>query len=250
MHVLGLNAVFHDPAAALVVDGRIIAAAEEERFSRRKHGKSPVPFSTWELPEQAIGFCLEQAGLGPHQLDSIAYSYDPDLAPTPGADITDDEWEGLRTLYARRAPRFVRTVLGGWDGDFRWVAHHVAHAASATFASGADPCSVLVLDGRGESASHLAGRFAGGELGVRAARRLPHSLGLLYEELTAHLGFRRSSDEYKVMAMSSYAQPAFLGEPRELVRTDGQGGFSVAPVQLDRFAPPLAPGAEFTAAHA
>jgi carbamoyltransferase len=249
-NVLGLNAVFHDPAAALVVDGETIAAAEEERFSRRKHGKPPVAFSTWELPEQAIAFCLSEAGLSPSQLDAVAYSYDPDLAPQPNGDITAADWEGLRTLYARRAPLFLKTALGGWEGDFRWVPHHVAHAASATFASGHDPCSVLVLDGRGERASHLAARHSGGRLEVLAAQRLPHSLGLLYEELTAHLGFRRSSDEYKVMAMASYGEPAFLEELRQLVYADGRGGFAGEAVDLARYAPPLAPGAEFTAAHA
>lgn len=248
--VLGINAVFHDPAAALLVDGETIAAAEEERFSRRKHGKAPVAFSTWELPEQAIAFCLSAAGLRPSDLDAVAYSYDPDLAPQANGDITAAEWEGLRTLYARRAPRFLATALGGWEGDFRWVAHHVAHAASATFASGQDPCSVLVLDGRGERASHLAGRSVGGRLEVLAAQRLPHSLGLLYEELTAHLGFRRSSDEYKVMAMASYGEPAFLEELRRLVRADGRGGFAVGDVDLARYAPPLASGAEFSPAHA
>src|SRR5919112_6776733 len=250
--ILGVNAVFHDPAAALVVDGVTVAAAEEERFSRRKHGKPPVAFSTWELPEQAMTWCLAEAGIAPADLDAVAYSYDPDLAFQPNGDITAAEWEGLRTLYARRAPLFLRTALPGLDpACVRWVPHHVAHAASATFASGFDPCSVLVLDGRGERASHLAGRSVGGELDVLAAQPLPHSLGLVYEELTAHLGFRRSSDEYKVMAMASYGEPAFLDEFRQLVRTDGAGGFRVA-ADLDfaRFAPPLAPGAEFTADHA
>ena len=251
MKVLGINAVFHDPAAALVVDGRTVAAAEEERFSRRKHGKAPVAFSTWELPEQAMAFCLEQAGLAPQDLDAVAYSYDPDLAPQPGADITAGDWEGLRTLYARRAPLFLKTALPGLDPEcVRWVPHHVAHAGSATFASGFDECAVLVLDGRGERASHLAGRFSGGDLEVLAAQELPHSLGLLYEELTAHLGFRRSSDEYKVMAMASYATPDHLDAFRELVRADGEGGFRVDTVDFSRFAPPLAPGAEFTPAHA
>ncbi len=238
MKVLGINAVFHDPAAALLVDGRTVAAAEEERFSRRKHGKTPVAFSTWGLPEQAMAFCLEQAGLEPGDLDAVAYSYDPDLAPQPGADITAGEWEGLRTLYARRAPLFLRTALPGLDPErVRWVPHHVAHAASATFASGFEECAVLVLDGRGERASHLAGRFSRGELEVLAAQELPHSLGLLYEELTAHLGFRRSSDEYKVMAMASYAAPEHLDAFRDLVRADGDGGFRIAPLDLSRFAP-------------
>src|SRR3712207_2033745 len=105
MRVLGINAVFHDPAAALVVDGDIVAAAEEERFSRRKHGKDPVPFSTWELPVQAARWCLREAGLEASDLDAVAYSYDPALAQPPGEDITAHEWEGLRTLFAQRAPR-------------------------------------------------------------------------------------------------------------------------------------------------
>src|SRR3712207_8208138 len=91
MRVLGVNAVFHDPAAALVVDGVTVAAAEEERFSRRKHGKTPVPFATWELPEQAIAWCLREAGLKASDLDAVAYSYDPDLAPQPDGDITAAE---------------------------------------------------------------------------------------------------------------------------------------------------------------
>ncbi len=249
-NVLGINAVFHDPAAALVVDGVTVAAAEEERFSRRKHGKPPVAFSTWELPEQSMAWCLEAAGLAPADLDAVAYSYDPDLAFQPNGDITAASWEGLRTLYARRAPLFLTTALPGLDPEcVRWVPHHVAHAASATFASGFDPCSVLVLDGRGERASHLAGRSVDGALEILAAQELPHSLGLLYEELTAHLGFRRSSDEYKVMAMASYGEPLFLHEFHDLVRADG-GGFTVADVDFAAFAPALAPGAEFTARHA
>jgi carbamoyltransferase len=251
VRVLGVNAVFHDPAAALVVDGEIVAAAEEERFSRRKHGKPPVAFSTWELPEQAMRWCLAEAGLTPADLDAVAYSYEPDLGHAPGEDITDAGWEGLRTLYVRRAPLFLRTSLPGLDPSVvRFVAHHVAHAASAAFASGAGACSVLVLDGRGERASHLAGAFDGGRLDILAAQELPHSLGLLYEDLTAHLGFRRSSDEYKVMAMAAYGTPAHLGVFRELVRADGAGGFRVEPVDFAAFAPPLRPGGEFTAAHA
>src|SRR3954449_1718628 len=100
MRVLGVNAVFHDPAAALVVDGVTVAAAEEERFSRRKHGKRPVPFAAWELPEQAARWCLARGGLRPEDLDAVAYSFDPELA-RPAEDLgLNDPWDWLRLEYA------------------------------------------------------------------------------------------------------------------------------------------------------
>lgn len=151
--VLGINGVFHDSAAALVVDGEIVAAAEEERFNRRKHGKVPVPFSTWELPELSARWCLEEAGVAAADLDAIAYSYDPALAQAPGPDLTVDEWEGLRTLYAQRSPLFLRTVFPDVDTErFRFVAHHVAHAASAYLAAPFPSSAVMTLDGRGNAA--------------------------------------------------------------------------------------------------
>ncbi|MDP8910822.1 MAG: carbamoyltransferase [Actinomycetota bacterium] len=252
MKVLGINAVFHDPAAALLVDGRIVAAAEEERFTRRKHGKSPVPFSTWELPERSAAWCLDEAGLEPGELDAVAYSYDPRLAAQPDGDITADGWEGLRTLYARRAPLFLGAALPGLDpARVRFVPHHAAHAASAHFGSGFAGSSVIVLDGRGERASYLAGRYdREGNLDVLAVQELPHSLGLLYEDLTEHLGFRRSSDEYKVMALASYGEPEFLADFRGVVRATEDGGFVVEPVDWGRFASPLSDGDGWTEAHA
>jgi carbamoyltransferase len=252
MRVLGVNAVFHDPAAALVVDGEVVAAAEEERFSRRKHGKVPVPFSTWELPEQAARWCLRAGGLTPADLDAVAYSYDPSLAPPVGDDVTADGWEGLRTLFAARVPRFLATALPGLEPErVRFVPHHLAHAASACLAAPCDASGVLVVDGRGEAASHLAAHDrADGSFDVLAAQGLPHSLGLLYEEVTEHLGFRRACDEYKVMALASYGRPAHLGALREAVRVDGAGGFRVGPLELRAFAPAVTGGAAWTAAHA
>lgn len=161
MRILGINAVFHDPAAALVVDGQVVAAAEEERFSRRKHGKEAVAFSTWELPVQSARWCLQQAGLTPSDVDASGYSYDPrlmdglDSADTAGLDR---DWEYLRTLYAERAPRFLQSALPGLDpAAVRFVRHHVAHAASSALASPHPDCAVLVVDGRGERTSMLAG---------------------------------------------------------------------------------------------
>ena len=249
--VLGVNAVFHDPAAALVVRGRTVAAAEEERFSRRKHGKPPVAFSTWEVPEQSARWCLEQAGVEASDLDAVAYSYDPALAPARGGDVTAGTWEELRTLYVERAPLFLRTALPGLDPErVRFVPHHVAHAASAYLAAPFSSCAVLVVDGRGESASHLSGRARDGRLEALAAQRLPHSLGLVYESLTSHLGFKRASDEYKVMALASYGQPSFLDELREAVTATEDGGFRAEPLDWRRFAPALEPEGEWRPEHA
>jgi carbamoyltransferase len=237
--VLGINGVFHDTAAALVVDGVTVAAAEEERFSRRKHGKVPVPFSTWELPELAARWCLEHAGVAAADLDAVAYSYDPSLAPEGDGDITSDQWEGLRTLFVRRAPLFLRTALPGLDPSIvRFVPHHVAHAASAHLAAPFASSAVMVLDGRGERGAYLAGHAVGGDLEVLALKDLPSSLGLVYEELTAHLGYRRSSDEYKVMALASYGEPAHLERFRRLVRTDGDGTFTTEAIDWAALAPP------------
>src|SRR5690349_4769557 len=135
MRVLGINAIFHDPAAALVVDGRIVAAAEEARFSRRKHGKRLVPFTAWELHDLAAAWCLERAGLRPGDLDAVAYSFAPGLCGDAAELGLDDPWDHLRVDYARRAPQFLAAALPGLDPErVTFVPHHVAHAASAGLA--------------------------------------------------------------------------------------------------------------------
>jgi carbamoyltransferase len=240
MKILGINAVFHDPAAALVVDGQVVAAAEEERFSRRKHGKTAVPFSTWELPTSAAQWCLAEAGLEPADLDAVGYSYDPSIMEGESDDLEglDNRWEYLRTLYAQRAPGFLATALPGLDpANVRHVRHHVAHAASTALASPHPDSAVLVVDGRGERTSMLAGVYREHKLDVLASQSLPHSLGLLYEDLTEHLGFKRSSDEYKVMAMGSYGSPRFADYLRERVYVCDDGGFRTERIDWTALAP-------------
>src|SRR5262249_24958879 len=151
-------------------------------------------------------------------------------------------------------------VLPGLSPErVQFVPHHVAHAASAALAAppaqGAefhDDCAVLVLDGRGERASHLAGRYRRGQLSTLASQSLPHSLGLLYENLTAHLGFLHCSDEYKVMALASYGRPRWLAALREAVRTTVDGGFQVALPEagLAALAPARVPGGQLLPEHA
>lgn len=240
-----------------MIDGVTVAAAEEERFSRRKHGHRPVPFAAWELPELAARWCLAEAGLEPGDLDAVAYSFDVGLA-RPADDLgLHDPWDHLRQTYARQAPDFLASALPGLDpAAVRFVPHHVSHAASAALAAphgpvGGEPIDVLVLDGRGECASHLAGSYdPAGRLTTHRTQELPDSLGLLYEDLTEHLGFLRSSDEYKVMAMASYGEPRFLDELRERIRPTGDGGFGTRRIDWNALAKRLQPGEQWTSDHA
>jgi carbamoyltransferase len=187
---------------------------------------------------------------GTAEVDLIGFSYDPGLVRPAGQLGLDDPWDELRTRYATLAPEFLAEDLSGLDPGRAWfVPHHVAHAASAGLAAPGAGCSVLVCDGRGERDSCLTGRYRGRQLEVLSTEPLPHSLGLMYEELTAHLGFLRSSDEYKVMALASYGKPRLLDQIRESVRPV-PGGFRTDPVDWAALAPGRAPGEDWTEDHA
>jgi len=234
MYTLGINAAYHDSAACLVRDGVVVAAAEDERFTHIKHGKRPVPFSAWELPWHAIHYCLKEAGIGLDDLDHVAYSYDPQLLmgqlngaesvvlplePSRGRapDATSSPWDPLFVSYVVNAPRQLtagaphhlsdRFRQAGQEGAYRWhfIEHHMAHEASAFMAAPFGRCAVLTMDGRGERATTSYGVFDGHDYRRIKQIGLPDSLGLLYERVTQHLGFLHSSDEYKVMALASYA---------------------------------------------
>ena len=256
--VLGVNAVFHDPAAALLVDGEVVGAAEEERFNRRKHGKACVPFSTWEVPELAMRWVLEDAGLRAEDVDAVAYSYDPGLCDgfpgdvvRPGERASWDRWEEMRTMYVRRAEDFVRTALPGLRAPVVHVPHHVAHAASAFRVAPFDDCAVLVLDGRGEVSAHLSGVVRDGMLQTLVTQPLPDSIGLLYEEVTEHLGFRRSSDEFKVMALASHGDPDRFAEPfAQAVQVCPDGSYRAGRLDLDALAPRRRPDEPWGHVHA
>jgi carbamoyltransferase len=266
MYTLGINAAFHDPAACLVEDGVIVAAAEEERFTKIKHGKRPVPFSAWELPFNAIDYCLERASLSLCDIDHVAYSFDPaqllgarvgdaqiaiPLNPASyGGNADDAPWDALFLSHILNAPRQLvdgpplhlrkRFDDACWDGPHRWhfVDHHEAHAASAYLASPFQSAAVLCLDGRGERVSTSYWRGEGATLSALGTVPLPHSLGLLYEEITHYLGFLRSSDEYKVMALASYGRPTYADALRHAIRVEPNGSYTIAPLALDQLVGP------------
>jgi carbamoyltransferase len=279
MYTLGINAAFHDPAACLVLDGVPLAAAEEERFSHIKHGKRPLPFSTWELPFQAIDYCLRAAGIQLVDVDHVAYSFDPYLllgrhagAATialplePSAAQTVAEWTSpwdplfLASIVnaprhlASGAPHHLRSRLRGarHDGPYRWhfVEHHDAHAASAFHVSPFHRAAVLTLDGRGERATTSYGVGEGTQIERLGQVDFPHSLGLLYEALTEYLGFLPSSDEYKVMALASFGSPVYLDEFRALIELGRDGCYTIAPLCLEeRFGPARERGAPLEQRH-
>jgi carbamoyltransferase len=275
MYTLGINAAYHDTSACLVQDGRVIAAVEDERFTRIKHGKRPVPFSAWELPYHAIDYCLAAAGIELADVDHIAYAYDPyllldargptitlPLEPSAGARPGLAPWEPLFLAYvvnAERqlvdgAPHHLRARFGSAKTRRHWrwhfVEHHLAHEASAFLASPFDECAVMTLDGRGERASTSYGHFMHGDYRRLGQVALPHSLGLLYEDVTEYLGFLRSSDEYKVMALASYGKPRYVDELRRIVQTSDDGTYRIAPLRLEqRFGPPRTRGAALEPRH-
>lgn len=254
MLTLGINAAFHDCSACIVRDGTVLAAAEEERFTRIKHGKRPLPFTVWQLPFHAIDYCLREAGTTLTGVDHVAYAFDPWLLlGSERADLTlplepsrtpDPQWlspwDPLALAYVVNAPRqlasgaphHLQQRLRGAqaDGPYQWhfVDHHLAHEASAFLAAPFDDCAVLVIDGRGERATTSYGEYRDGQYRRLHQLEVPHSLGLLYEAVTEHLGFLRSSDEYKVMALASYGQPVYAQALSAQVRWHGDGELTVA----------------------
>jgi carbamoyltransferase len=266
MYTLGINAVYHDSAAVLIRDGVVLAAAEDERFTHVKHAKRPVPFSTWQLPFDAIDYCLGMAGIELKDVDHVAYSYDPSLfagmPKEPHATIelpfdpahhkltnpSQSPWDPLFLSYIANAkaqlldgaPHHLSKRFKGVDRDdcFKWhfVDHHLAHEASAFLASPFDDTAVLTMDGRGEGVTTSMGQFVNGTYMRLRQVELPHSLGLLYEAVTAWLGFLHSSDEYKVMALASYGQPVYIDQFRAIVKVRQDGTYTVdAPRLVERF---------------
>jgi len=224
--ILGLNAFHGDAAAALVIDGELVAAAEEERFNRIKHVAG--------FPALAAAWCLRDAGLEPRALDHVAIGRDPRANLGPKVRQTARRLRNPRYVVERL--RSMRSVTGTKDelaralstppdalrAEFHRVEHHLAHAASAFFVSPFDEAAVLTLDGFGDFASALLAHGRGNRLEVLDRVTFPHSLGIYYTAITQWLGFPKYGDEGKVMGLAPYGDPEVHRERmRELVRLDG-----------------------------
>lgn len=221
MRILGISAFYHDSAAALVVDGKIVAAAQEERFTRKKHDA--------RFPRQAVAYCLREAGLGLGELDRVAF-YDKPLL----------KFERLLETYLSFAPRGWRSFLtampvwlkeklflerllraeleevvaeikcDSWNGPILFPEHHFSHAASAFYPSPFEEAAVLTMDGVGEWATTSFGVGQGASLTLQADITFPHSLGLLYSAFTYYTGFKVNSGEYKVMGLAPYGKSKYV----------------------------------------
>jgi carbamoyltransferase len=212
VNILGISAYYHDSAAALVVDGDIVAAAQEERFTRKKHD--------YRFPTHAIDYCLAEAGLRPEQLDLVVF-YDKPLL----------KFERLLETYISYAPRgfklfsmglplwlheklhtpreLDRGLGGAYKGRYVFTEHHESHAASAFFPSPFEEAAILTLDGVGEWTTGSIAVGRGNRIRMLKEMRFPHSLGLLYSAFTYFTGFKVNSGEYKLMGLAPYGEPVY-----------------------------------------
>src|SRR5437667_1116025 len=240
MRILGISAFYHDSAAALVEDGRIVAAAQEERFTRKKNDPS--------FPMQAIGYCLEATGARLSDIDHVVFYDKPFL-----------KFERLLETYIAMAPAgfrsfqmaiplwlkeklfqksLLRKKLGEFDEEFDgarllFCEHHLSHAASAFYPSPFDKAVVLTLDGVGEWATTAAAIGDGKDLAIHKEIHFPHSLGLLYSAFTYYTGFKVNSGEYKLMGLAPYGTPKYEKIIRDnLIDLKADGSFRL---NLDYF---------------
>lgn len=227
--ILGVSALYHDAAAALLIDGKVVAAAQEERFTRLKHDPS--------LPVRAAGWCLRHAGLRTEDIDQLVF-YEKPLR----------KFERILTTSVAAFPRSALSFprqMKSWLGDKLWTRnrlveafglpsakigfseHHLSHAASAFYSSPFERAAVLVADGVGEWATTSIWRGGPEGLSPLAEVRWPHSLGLVYSALTAFLGFAVNEGEYKVMGMAAWGQPRYLEQLHQIAKLTPGGGFTL-----------------------
>jgi carbamoyltransferase len=229
-HVLGLSCFYHDSAAALLRDGEVVAACQEERLSRKKHDSG--------FPTRAVKYVLREAGIGPEQLDAVGF-YDKPLL----------KFERMLSTYVATFPRsfgsfrkaiplwlheklwvpsLIRKELRPYKGPILFAEHHMSHAASCFLVSPYQEAAILTVDGVGEWATASFGVGRGSDITLFREIRFPHSLGLLYSAFTYYLGFKVNSAEYKVMGLAPYGKPVHYDRiMRDMVQLNDDGSFKL-----------------------
>jgi carbamoyltransferase len=230
VNILGINAVYHESAAALLVDGELVAAVEEERFNRIKHGKEADFNNPHQFPERAIRFCLNHAGLTAADVDHVAYSFDPQVRRKRyRAEWWDPRFEETFRLRIGQVEGVAEELLGRRLGRrFHFVSHHLAHAASAYFPSSFDRAAILTIDGIGEVAGSTLMKAIGHHIDFVETFDYPHSLGFLWEVFSGHLGFSHY-DASKVMGLAAYGNPEVFRRQFQSVLRVGCDDYAVAP---------------------
>lgn len=247
MHILGVSCYYHDSAAAILREGDLVAAAQEERFTRVKHDNS--------FPKHAIRFCLESAGIRGEELDYVVFHEKPfrkfrrflasviQTAPHSRGLFT----EGM-AAWAKVQNRIVKAFkaeLGVRRDKILFCEHHLSHAASAFLCSPFGETAILTVDGVGEWPTATCGVGRGNQIRLTQQMNFPHSLGLLYSAFTSFLGFQVCEGEYKVMGMAAYGQPRFTDQVWELVEQNEDGSLSL---DMDYFSYHYSPGGMFSMA--
>jgi carbamoyltransferase len=227
--ILGLNAYHPDSSAALIRDGRLIAAAEEERFTRIKHWAG--------FPQNSIAYCLQEAGVQLSDVDHVAINQDSRANFWRKVGYVIAERPRPRVIWNRLKDRRSRSgVLDLLQGafptsklraDLHAVEHHIAHLSSAFHVSPFDEAVIVSVDGFGDFSSAAWGVGAGKQIKIHNRVHFPHSLGIFYQAITQYLGFPQYGDEYKVMGLAPYGQPAFVSQLREMVRMKADGSFEL-----------------------
>lgn len=226
MNVLGVSCYYHDSSACLIVDGKLVAAAEEERFTRKKHDTS--------FPHNAIHYCLEEAGLKINEIDHLAFYEKPlvkfeRLLAQHIQMYPRSFWSFFKAMPSwinekLRVMRPIRKKLG-YKGDVLFVEHHLAHAASSFLVSPFKKAAFLTIDGVGEWSTTTFGIAEGNDINILKEITFPDSVGLLYSTATAHLGFSVNNSEYKVMGLAPYGKPVYLDKFRKVMDVKEDGSF-------------------------
>ena len=224
-NILGISCFYHDAAAALLVDGQLIAAAEEERFSRKKHDSG--------FPTLAIRFCLEQAGLTMQDVDYVVFYEKPfvkfERILTTALQAVPRSWkvfgDAMTTWLLDKlwVKNVIRAELGVPNDKILFSEHHLSHAASTFLCSPFDEAAILTVDGVGEWACATFGRGRANQVSLLREIRFPHSVGLLYSAFTAFLGFEVNEGEYKVMGMAPYGEPKYVDKVEKLYKVEPDG---------------------------